>query len=372
MANMALVEQYIQRHDADGLTWREVGAELGLTRDQVRSAVKRHYAKTGRKSPTDVGDVIPPTNAQTGARAVTSHSDITTTDQRRIALDAYLGTSAVIPDGKRAAADRRKVIALADLHGSPSPDILNAVVNEQPDDIVIAGDLLDSAQSSAWGKPIGESDKQLTIRQEMADVRAFIETLLMRTRADIHVMRGNHDQWSMRTASQLLPVHLLEFFRDPFDVLLEGLPSARVYRVRTAFDYTFPDSSHSPIGETEYTLKFGDAIISHANFVGTNAGDAVRKLSDWVHKWRRTLDLGDPVLFIQAHVHSVALIEQDSGHRVLVEMGAACEPSAESYKIGYASKWKSMSLGCVAFDQHNNGADWLTDLSSVRLIRPRR
>jgi predicted phosphodiesterase len=360
-------EHYHQRQIA-GETWSEIASDVGSTREQVRGAARRYRRENG----IDMNEHNPALKKFIEQQKPTVPALDSGADKVRRVLTEYLGTTAMIPGLTAAPVDRRKVIVLADLHGSPSPDILKAIIDEQPDEIVIAGDLLDSAQSSAWGKEIGGSDRQLTIRQEMTNVRAFIEMLLIETRATVHVMRGNHDQWSMRTASQLLPPHLLEFFRDPFDVLLEGLPVERVHRVRTVWEFHHPDKTRSDLGESEFMFVMGDVLISHCNFVGANTGDAVKKLGLWADKWRGTLELQGISVFIQAHVHNVCLIEADGGNRVLIEPGAACEPRQEAYKVSYQAKWKAMSLGCVTFDQVKSEGKWQTDFSSIRLVRPRR
>ena len=104
------------------------------------------------------------------------------------------------------------------------------------------------------------------------------------------------------------------------------------------WQYRFPDQSRRDLGESEFMAVFGDVLVSHCNFVGSNAGDAVKRFGLWVDKWRHTLGLEDVRVLVQAHVHRMAYLEQDGGHRILIEPGAAFEPIAEAYKVGYAAK----------------------------------
>jgi len=362
---LALGKQYYELHKSGGgtLDWQQIATQSGTTYNIIREAA-RYYK---RSLPADMP--VPPDTHLVPRPSPAPHS----TDEQRELLRAYLGTTLSLPEAKtRKPSERRKVVCCADLHGHPSKDVLHAIIAQQPDMIVIAGDLLDSAQGSPWGKAPGESDKSVTFRQEMSNVRAWIETLLLNTKADVSILSGNHDRWAAKRAAELLPPYLLEFFHDPFDVLIAELPQSRIHRVRTVFEYMHPDHSRSELGQSEFMYVLGDALISHANFVGSNAGDAVRKLCEKMNQWKHTLGLNDIRVFVQAHVHNVCLIEQDAGNRILVEPGAACDPSVESYKVGYKlGTWRPMGLGCVVFEQYKNDT-WQTDLSSVQLIRPRR
>ena len=360
---LSLGKQYYELHKSGGgrLDWQQIANQNSTTYNIVREAA-RYYKRSvpPNTDPPDLHIVPRPSPAPQGA------------DERRELLRAYLGTTLTVPAAKaRKPGDRRKIIVCADLHGHPSKDVLHAIIAQQPDMIVIAGDLLDSAQVNPHPTMAGESNKADTIRGEMANVRAWIETLLMNTHADVKICRGNHDSWSWRQATELLPPALLDFFQDPFDVLLSELPASRVERVLTIWQYHHADKSTSELGGSEYMMMCGDALISHCNFVGSKAGDAVNKLLLWVNKWRRTLGI-DPTLMIQSHVHRCALLESDGGSTVLVEPGAAFDPIVESYKPSYQAKWSPASIGCCVFEQQIVGTDWRTDLGSVNLIRPRR
>jgi hypothetical protein len=245
-------------------------------------------------------------------------------------------------------------------------------VQEQPDVLVVAGDLLDGRESSPHAE-MPHAPKR-TIREEMQTVRAYLEQLLLSTKADVLVMRGNHDSWPAKRAAEALAAYpdVLAFWRDPLDLLIEQLPASRVKMVNTLWRYHYPDKSTAELGQTQYIALLGDALISHANFCGACAGDAVRKLSDWLRKWQGTLGLPELALLVQAHVHNVAFVESDGGHQVWVEPGAAFEPCVEGYKVDYQPKWKPGVVGAAVFEQELCRETWLTNRASVRLIRPRR
>jgi len=361
---LALGKQYYELHKSGGgtLDWQQIATQSGTTYNIIREAA-RYYKRSLPADPP-----VPPDIHLVPRPSPAPHS----ADEQRELLRAYLGTTLSLTEAKtRKPSERRKVVCCADLHGHPSKDVLHAIIAQQPDMIVIAGDLLDSAQVNPHPVMAGESNKADTIRGEMANVRAWIETLLLNTRSQVFVSRGNHDSWSYRQAAELLPPALLDFFQDPFDVLLSELPASRVERVRTVWQYHHPDKSTSELGESEYMMMCGDALISHSNFVGSKAGDAVNKLLLWVNKWRKTLGI-DPTLMIQSHVHRAALLETDGGNTVLVEPGAAFDPVVSAYKIGYQAKWGSDSIGCCVFEQDLHNSQWCTDLGTVNLIRPRR
>lgn len=325
---------------------QEFGVDISMT--AVRGTIRRWRKKTFPKKDDD------------------------STDIRRDLLHQFLRTTAKIKNQDDSPAqDRRRVIVIADLHGTPSKDILAEIIAVQPDLIVVAGDLLDSRASS----PHPELNKAAkTIRQEILDVRAYLETILVETKCNILILRGNHDDWPKRRALEALAAYpdVLEFWSNPLDLLIEELPESRIGMINTVWQYHFADGSKMDLGESQYMTVLGDCLISHANFTGTNVGDAVRKLAAWINKWRGTLGLPDLTLLVQAHVHNVCLIEHDAGHQVWVEPGACFEPSVESYKVGYQPRWKPGAIGALQFIQYLRDGNWQTDLSSIQLIRPHR
>jgi len=364
------------RHKDNGgkESWGDIARTFSppIEREAVRSAVRR-WARLNRPlEPFAEPDQPPAAHSRPLTFAGTGELTYTV-DDRRALLRAYLGASSDIQARPaQPFADVRKVMVIADLHGHPSADILGAAIAEQPDLIVLAGDLLDSQEVSAHPAMPAELNKRTKLRTEIANVRAWIEMLLEGTTARISCIRGNHDDWAARKAAELLPIELLDFWQDPFDVLFEGFPADRVERACTRWEYHMPDSTSKELGESQYMLVLGDCIISHMNHCGSKAGDAVNKLSLWVDKWRDTLGLRAPALLVQAHVHRVCLIEHDSGNKVLVEPGAAFEPRVERYKTNYQPKWSPASIGCLVFEQRQIAGVWYTDRSTIRLIRPHR
>lgn len=343
--------QYVSQLRDEGLTFRQIAQLVNVNPNTLRRLARRFLgAKRGKKAHISEGG----------------------TADRREVLEAYLQSffdpSWALP-AKRASI-ARTVVVLADLHGAPSAEVLAAAISERPHLIVLAGDLLDGQAASPHVRLPHEQTKRIKLQEEIRTVRAFIETLLIHTNAEILVMRGNHDDWAARKAAELLPSELLDFWRDPIDVLLAGLPEERVQEVRQVWEYHYPNGLNTPLGESRYMLLLDDVLISHANFTGKYAGEAVRKLYGWLNDWHYTLNLPRLRLLIQAHVHKMCLIENDQ--QVWVEPGAAFEPHVEGYKVGYQPRWRPGQVGCVVFEQYQTGSSWQTDLSSVFLIRPNR
>lgn len=338
-------QRFAQRHAA-GETWHDIADSEGLSYQEVRQLAR----------------------AWKVSRQTAEQTTETTADKMRAVYREYLGTSVTVKDEVHEPTGKRHVVALGDLHGAPSPDILKAVIAERPDLIIIGGDLLDQRQASVHSPEYG--DKQTTLREEMATVRAFIETLLIKTSAVIWVLRGNHDSWTYKTIHSLLPPWALEFFQDPLDLLLAGLP--RVEVIATPWTYYYPDNTADTFGESRYLLPLGDTLISHADFTGRNPGDAVRKLSTWIERWRQPLGLPAFSLLVQFHGHRIAHLEEAGGWQIWIEPGMGGLPNIESYKVQYKGAWGPGALGCVAFDQDNKNGGWCTRRASVKLIRPRR
>lgn len=252
----------------------------------------------------------------------------------------------------------RKAVVCGDIHGRPNAALFRVIADENPDLIVIGGDVYDAAQASSHGKLPGE--RRDSFKDEVARVRVGLEYLLDNTRARLIVIRGNHDDRIYKRLSELLPDYLLDLFPDPLQLLIQDLPRCELSKVRWQFNA-------APLADTAYVALVGDMLVSHLDKTGTEAGDAVKKLAVWIDGWRRTLNC-DPVVLVQTHAHKKAILWQDSGNRVLIEPGIAAEPMIEGYKVQYGAKWKPASVGAVALTQELRGDDWQTDLASVRML----
>lgn len=288
------------------------------------------------------------------------------TDNARDMMEQYLGTSLVLPERMpRKKPGRTRIVAVGDLHGSPDPELIAEIIRLAPDEIYIGGDVFHQEQVSPHGR-LPKETLRLTLRQEMANCRAALELLLRELPASIHIMRGNHDDWISKLFTSLVPEALLDFFTDPLDLLISGLP--RTEMVVSKWRQYYPSGADMELGESRYMCVVGDAFLSHGNFTGKWPGDAVQKLSLWLARWRRTLGLPDLSLLVQFHGHKCAHLEDEGSWQTWIEPGMAGLPSTESYKMQYKGSWSPGVIGAVYFEQEQGR----TDRSSIRLIRPHR
>ncbi|MEP7285915.1 MAG: hypothetical protein ABI947_09120 [Chloroflexota bacterium] len=280
--------------------------------------------------------------------------------------------------------DIRTVVAVGDLHGMPAPDLGQLIQLQEPDMIVFGGDSVNNKQASHHNDEQVQSvfaadfspDKPMPsprmITEEIAAVRALIQWLIDNTNAMIVIMRGTHDNWIWRMLTGLLPVWARAYFADILDVLIFGLPKDRVVLSNQVWTYHYPNGSEELFGETKYLLVLGDAVLSHMNFTSVIPGGAVRKLSDRMAQLYKPLGIADPVLLVQFHGHKVCNYDDRAGHRTCIEPGMGGCAQTEDYKVDYNASWTLGAYGFVRFDQELREGEWHTDLSSVRVIRPRR
>jgi hypothetical protein len=201
---------------------------------------------------------------------------------------------------------------------------------------------------------------------------AALELLLMKTRASIKIIEGNHDVRPHDRLMEVVPRNLLRFvtFNSPIDLLVQSLGSDRVERVNLEVAGQRPGQPEPKvIGHTRHMCVVGDALLSHANFSGSKPGDAAYKCYLWANEWRRFLGWPDFGAVIQFHTHQWSHVIAQGGFLALVEPGMMGEASVEQYKIGYNAKWKPGMLGAVSFEQSNVSGVWKTDLNSIRPIR---
>lgn len=282
----------------------------------------------------------------------------------------YLGTTLTFDAIKRPKKPStiRTIVAVGDLHGNPHPAMLPLIIGQKPDLIIVGGDIYDQAAFSTHPKGYGE--KTEAFENEQVRVRAWYETLLTHTLADMITMRGNHDDRFFKQLMDLLPPHFLPFVTDPLDVLFAGLPTERCKIHSTDARMHHSSLPDEAMGKLTYMLPLGDALLSHANFTGGETTTAVEKLAKWVGNWYQPLGWPDPSLLIQFHTHQWVYLRPRAGMRVLAEPGMAGMPAVEGYKIGYQSKWRPGTLGAVSFKQEIVNGEWKTLLSSVTPLVP--
>ncbi|MCC7451756.1 MAG: metallophosphoesterase, partial [Anaerolineae bacterium] len=295
-------------------------------------------------------------------------------DSCRAAYQAYLGTSLVIPDvPPPPLSDVRRVVAVGDLHGAPSAGLLAAIINLQPDIVVVGGDLTNQQQVSPHAQTPSKQRQQLTLREELARVRAYLETILTQLpQTVILIMRGNHDDWAYRKVAELLPPYLLDFFQDPLDVLLAGLPESRVELVTSEWSAYTPAGSAEEFGQSQYMLILGDTLFSHANFTSGQEGGAVRKLHQWLYDkgWADYLGMPKLRVLCQFHGHKIAHLRPHGGLMHWIEPGMACDPAVEAYKAEYKTSWGPGAQGGLYLEQQYLSHANLWKTSKVQLFEP--
>lgn len=258
----------------------------------------------------------------------------------------------------------RRVVAFGDTHGNPHPLVIQKIIEAKPDIIVHGGDALNmedvSTHVNTWND--GEKDES---ERELLRTRAAFETLREETRAKIYLMTGNHDHRVQLTIMTQLGPRFARWIKNPLALLIEGLPDVEL--VRNELTLHEPNGTVHGFGESRYIFPVGDALISHANFVGSKNVSAVQKLFDKVSEWTHSLGI-DPRLFIQFHAHNMSKTYRDGGHICLVEPGAAFIPTVEAYKAGYNFYSRPGVIGAVQFDQVLRDDKWVTDMNSIQHI----
>lgn len=318
-----------------GKTYYEIGQHYGLTPNAVRKRVSRYLKKQRTKALNAFLDQAPPPTPP-------------------------IFKPAVIPSKKR------KVIGAGDIHANPDQAITLAIIQEQPDIIIVGGDLLNSAQVS--GHPLDYGERREKLKHEIQVCRTWLTALLQNTTAQIFIIRGNHDDWWHRRISSVIDPELLFLISDPLQMIVEGLP--RISLVNTPLAFTTPNGTQYPAGSLQYMVIVGDALISHANFTSKNPGGAVKKLSTYITDWKPLLTWPDFRLLIQFHGHKISCNIERGGYLTLIEPGMVGELSVEAYKIGYQAKWTPGAIGCVVFEQEENKGQWVTIQQSIRVVQP--
>jgi hypothetical protein len=255
---------------------------------------------------------------------------------------------------------RRKVIILGDVHANPHPGLTQMIIDEEPDIIVVAGDLFDMAALNSHGKDA----QRATFKAELDVCRVFLKTLKEKTPArPIILMMGNHEKRLDAALAEFLPEDVLEAVSEVVNPLI--LAAKGIDGIEIA-DQPLP--THN--ANTGYWILVGDAVVSHMNFCGKRPGFAAQKLVEWYREWRRLLKLPDATVYVQLHGHKASLNWIEGGSAVAVEPGMAGDYPIEKYKLGYKAVWHPGTIGACVIEQELVGRNWVSDVRSVRLIQP--
>ena len=185
---------------------------------------------------------IPGRSARRYVKNYKSSKRFTSVDDRREVLREYLGTTSSPAPPKRNSKEIT-IAAVGDFHGQPDPRIISELVKCNADIYVFGGDTFDQAQASRWPsetKKQANRRKQESCRDEIAEMRVVIETLLEETDGEIHILLGNHDVRVLKRILEVFPDWVLNYYKDPMELLCDGLED-RVQLVGKDIDLRFPN-----------------------------------------------------------------------------------------------------------------------------------
>lgn len=256
----------------------------------------------------------------------------------------------------------RNVVILCDLHGDPQHDLIAKALRDQPDLIVLDGDVFDAFALSEFPK-----DEDIPVEKELAAVRAMLEGL---AGVPIQMNSGNHDDrakkyFQRRISPALMP--LVKF--NLLEMVALGLPHVEV--VKNTYSFSTPQGKvfDGAIRNDWITHLGEDAIVGHAETSRKGEGRSVAAFAEWVDKWRRPLGWPEPRLIVQAHVHRGAKLAPNGGHRILVEGGFSGNVRKLQYTHDFgATKYDPPVFGYTRLKQCQEGGRWMTDRSSVDFV----
>lgn len=300
--------------------------------------------------------------------------DKTVADYKAIALQ-WLGTGYTSTPRESLASDQRTVVVVSDYHGTVHPFIEQALLQDEYDICIHAGDILDQwgmHKSRLEGKSLTMQERESCLDEEIQRMRAWFELLDEHTDAEHIVIAGNHDVRVEAAFVRLLdPLIrneslLVRMFRTPLQLLVEGL--GKFSLCQQPMNWTYPNGQQDHAADSKFIYQLGDALVSHMNFTGRQPGSAVSALWRWVQDYRHVLGLSDIRLCLQAHTHSLMLDKNcQGGHVNLVETGCAMRADALGYSLTYNGNWTPGAVGYVTFTQYCRDGQWQTDLDSVQL-----
>lgn len=364
-----MINQDIFNAKRTGLSWNEVGEQFSLTSEAARKRAFRFRLKTGVISKeaisTPINEQGLKMSAQTRPQSALSY---------REAIEEYLGSKLPdYPSDSQPIAPHRKIVAAGDFHGDPAKQMIAAIINERPDVFIGGGDFYNFHEANPHKLSLNLDPSQ-TVQAETIRLRAMFDTFAFHLpKTTFYILRGNHDDWVKRKGQELLSPfpYLLQFFTDPYDLLMAGLPPNFI-RVVNRWQYEQNGLPVEAFSNTEYLLLSGDVLFSHANFTGANEGDGVRKLkTKFVDRWRGVLSGLDKVkVCVQFHGHKIAHLKPNGGTVHLIEPGMSASPVTMAYQTEYNLKWSPGALGGVVLEQDYINGEWVTDSNSVRLLNP--
>lgn len=236
---------------------------------------------------------------------------------------------------------RSREIYVSDFHFPfVNEKALAQLMQEDADRIFILGDILDMYAASTHRTTIDH----LTVRQELAMARVFLEELAKRFK-EVNLISGNHDSRGVKRIQEFAP-QLLPLIVHPFEILKKDLPNVNV--LSTKVPGTAPATEFGEEVDMDYMAVDGDVMIGHFdNFMGK---DAALKLADWTSKWSHILKIDTPKVIMQAHVHRLGMQYTPKG-QLIMTTGCMCRPMP--YQIQHHGKYDPPVNGYIVLEREN-------------------
>jgi predicted phosphodiesterase len=258
---------------------------------------------------------------------------------------------------------RRVVCVLADTHGHPLPQVVEAVLDDAPDVIAVAGDVLDCFAFSRWQK-----DRLEPIELELARVTAMVEAMAATT-PRVLLLAGNHDKRRERYFMEKVDPWAMGELKDPPLKLLAECYQNVEY-TETVHDYHTPTGLTLPAQfEQSFFAALGDLVVAHPEISRKHAGASARAFAEQFNAWCGALGVKAPRVIAVGHCHRWAVVPGMFG-QTLVELGYSGMPSALQYSMD-AAKLPPMppEPGYLYVVQELDGDDWRCDLRTLRYVR---
>lgn len=268
----------------------------------------------------------------------------------------------VPPPAQARDGETRVICAIADTHGAPfMAGVVKMLDQEQPDIVVVAGDVFDAFSFSRWPK-----DHEEPIQSEMARVRVMLEILSGRV-GQTYVLKGNHDQRIKKLFMQRVDERFL--FLVDCD-LIAGLAAdlENVECVHQTFDYTTSTGVTFPAQlSQEFFVMLGDWLFCHPELSRKNPLAAPIEFAKRFVAWAPRLGLPYPAGIAAGHQHIWA-VGQGEVVPIAAQLGYMGMPASLQYSMDSARlSVNAPEYGYLRLVQvRGEGGAWETSPASVR------
>jgi predicted phosphodiesterase len=244
--------------------------------------------------------------------------------------------------------DPTKILSLSDLHAPYQHNgVLDLALKGEHDSgcVVIPGDIGDYYSKSRFKK-----NKVVSFKDEVRSIFLILEWLSVNWR-EVKVMMGNHDDRPEKTISAL--------FNGATDLLIMTEPNLLKYLCSW-----FPNVElvgHSIQGEglqLYYLYQHGDIVFTHAELSRAQKTATLEYISNYLHKWGRTLKVSPWKVIAQGHNHSDLKTSRDGEKWFLLP--TASDPYSIGMEYIYNARMGGSppSVGYTIFHQSNGITDY--------------